>query len=193
MTEDEARALITRLVGTRYPIDLYPFEFGWVAQTRLPSRPLGEMPDGESIGLGSYVIDKYGVVTAHSSLPLPVIRDLYVEERRQGRIIGQRIWPPPVISPSPEAEERGPQATRLVIESVFEPEPPETTLATGQLLDGVVTAGMTLRDERTGATVRLADAQPIAPTRDRITRVTLIVDSTSPTRPTRGMVLVAIP
>src|SRR5437762_11299209 len=114
MTEDEARALITRVAGTQYPIDLYPFEFGWVAQTRLPQKPPGEMPADP--GQGCFVIDNSGVVTGHSSLPLSVIRDMYVEERRNGRISGQQVWPPPVISASPEAVERGPQATRLVIE-----------------------------------------------------------------------------
>jgi hypothetical protein len=190
MTEDEALALITRLVGTRNPIVLHPFEFGWVARERLPQGPVGERPADP--GQGCFVIDRSGVVTGHSSLPLSVVRDRYAAERRKGRITGQQIWPPPVISASPEAAERGPQATRLVIEKVFEPDPPELTLADGRLLDGVVTAGMTLQDEQTGARIRLADAQPVAPTGDQETWVTLIVDSTSPSRPTPGMVLVAV-
>ena len=48
--------------------------------------------------------------------------------------------------------------------------------------------------QETGARIRLADAHPLAPRRgDQVTWVTLIVDSTSPARPTAGMVLVAIP
>jgi hypothetical protein len=95
MTEDEALALITRLVGSQDPMVLYPFEFGWVAQPRLPARTPGEPPSGAGLGLGSYVIDKDGVVTVHPSVPIPMVKEMYADGRRQGRIVGRRIWPDP--------------------------------------------------------------------------------------------------
>jgi hypothetical protein len=95
LTEDEARALITRLAGTRYPMMLYPFEFGWVALPELPPQEPGTPPDGPGLGLASYVIDRDGVVTVQSSLPIPVVTEMYVEARRAGRIVGYQIWPEP--------------------------------------------------------------------------------------------------
>jgi hypothetical protein len=100
MTEDEARALITRVVGTYHPMTLYPFEFGWVAKARVPAQPPGMPPDGPGLGMASYVIDREGVVTVQSSLPIPVVKEMYAEARREGRITGQQIWPEPTEGPA---------------------------------------------------------------------------------------------
>ncbi|MFB9239379.1 hypothetical protein ACFFWC_28250 [Plantactinospora siamensis] len=90
MTEDEARALILRLLGTPNPVDLYPFEFGWAAQEILSPT---ERAQGINVGQGTFVIDQTGVVTVHSSLPVPLIIDDYTEARREGRITGRQVWP----------------------------------------------------------------------------------------------------
>lgn len=99
LTEDEALALITRLVGTGARMELYPFEFGWLARRVLSGE---ETARGMRIGQGSYIIDRTGVVTVQSSLPVPLIIGEYVEARRQGRIIGRQVWPepnPPRLAP----------------------------------------------------------------------------------------------
>lgn len=96
MEQDQARALITRLLGTSNPIDLHPFEFGWVAKERLSDR---ERATGMGVGLGTFIIDRDEIVTAHRSLPPPLIMKAYAEARRQGRITGQQIWPEPAPEP----------------------------------------------------------------------------------------------
>jgi hypothetical protein len=90
MTEDEARLLITRLLGTPNPIRLYPFEFGWLAKEKLSAE---QRARGLGLGHGSFIIDQTGVVTAHPSLPIPLIIEQYVEARREGRFKGRKVWP----------------------------------------------------------------------------------------------------
>jgi len=90
MTEDEARALITRLLGTRNPVRLGEFEFGWVAREELSEE---ERASGRHVGQGRFIIDRTGVVTAHSSLPPQLILQQYVGARRQGRFTGRQVWP----------------------------------------------------------------------------------------------------
>lgn len=90
MTEDEAQRLIERLVGTANPIELHPFEFGWLAK-ETPSTE--QRATGAHVGMGCYIIDRSGTVTVHSSLPIPVVMKQYAAARRQGRISGHQIWP----------------------------------------------------------------------------------------------------
>ncbi|MFB9239378.1 hypothetical protein ACFFWC_28245 [Plantactinospora siamensis] len=90
MTEDEARALITRLLGTPNPISLYRFEFGWLAKEKLTPE---QQAQGLGLGHGSFIIDQTGVVTAQSSLSVRMIIRQYTEARREGRITGRQVWP----------------------------------------------------------------------------------------------------
>ncbi len=92
MTEDEALALIKRLHGTRNEITLWPFECGWLAEETLSEE---QRARGMHVGQGSFIIDRSGVVTVQRSLPPPLIMEEYAEARREGRIIGQQIWPEP--------------------------------------------------------------------------------------------------
>lgn len=71
---------------------MYPFEFGWTAREELSEE---ERASGMALGQGMFIIDRDGIVTAHSSLPPPLIVSQYVEARRQGRIIGREVWPNP--------------------------------------------------------------------------------------------------
>lgn len=105
MTEDEARELITRLLGTSNPILLHPFEFGWAAQERLPDR---ERAMGMSLGQGVFIIDHEGVITAHRSLPPILIVEEYIEARREGRITGLQVWPKPASNQEPSSPNPGP-------------------------------------------------------------------------------------
>lgn len=90
MTEDEAKALISRLLGSGNPIEMYPFEFGWLVREELSTQ---ERQAGMHIGQGSFIVDLTGVVTAQPSLPATVVVEEYVAERRQGRISGRQVWP----------------------------------------------------------------------------------------------------
>ncbi|TBL32876.1 hypothetical protein EYA84_18460 [Verrucosispora sp. SN26_14.1] len=90
MTQDEARALITRLLGTPNEIEMHPFEFGWLAKEQL-SPP--ERAQGRHLGHGSYIVDRTGVVTAQMSLPVPLLIMEYTQARREGRITGRQVWP----------------------------------------------------------------------------------------------------
>jgi hypothetical protein len=92
MTEEQARELITRLLGASRPIDLFPFEFGWIAQRKLSAE---ERSQGRHVGQGSYIIDQNGVITVQSSLPIPLVVKKYTEARREGRITGRQVWPEP--------------------------------------------------------------------------------------------------
>jgi len=92
VTRDEAQELIQRLVGTRNQMALHQFEFGWVAREILSPE---ERARGMGLGLGNYVIDHDGVVTAHRSLPPPLIMEDYAAARREGRILGRQVWPSP--------------------------------------------------------------------------------------------------
>jgi hypothetical protein len=80
---------------------------------------------------------------------------------------------------------------RFMVEEVFEVPQRGLTLAVGQVLDGAVTAGMTLQVEATGATVKVASIELIPPPADNPNRVSLVIDQESETRPARGMVLIA--
>jgi len=90
MTEDEARVLISRLLGSGNPIEMYPFEFGWLVQEDLSTQ---ERQDGMHIGQGSFIVDLTGVVTAQPSLPAMLVVEEYVTQRRLGRISGRQVWP----------------------------------------------------------------------------------------------------
>lgn len=90
ITEDQARELITRLVGSDARMTLHPFEFGWVAMEILSEE---ERAQGMHIGQGSYIIDRTGVVTAQRSLPARLVVAEYSEARRQGRLTGRQVWP----------------------------------------------------------------------------------------------------
>ncbi len=90
MTENEAMDLIRRLLGTTNEINLYPFEFGWLAKEQLSAE---QRAAGRHVGHGSFIIDQTGIVTAHMSLPVPVVIEDYIEARREGRIAGRQVWP----------------------------------------------------------------------------------------------------
>jgi hypothetical protein len=85
----------------------------------------------------------------------------------------------------------GTVSVRFLVEEVFDLPQRKLTLAVGQMLAGVVSAGMMLRDEATGAAVTIAGIDLIPPPADNPDRVSLIISPESETRPTRGMVLVA--
>ena len=90
MTEEEALALITRLLGDSHPIVLLPFEFGWLAERRLPPGERGRAP-----GQVAFIIDRDGTVTVQSSLSSRMLMSQYAEARLEGRIIGRQVWPEP--------------------------------------------------------------------------------------------------
>jgi len=97
LTEEQARELITRLVGSRHMV-LHRFEFGWLAQGVLSEE---ERRRGMHLGQGSYIIDRTGVVTVHSSLPIRLVMREYGQARREGRITGRQVWPPIEQTPNP--------------------------------------------------------------------------------------------
>ncbi|MFB9239377.1 hypothetical protein ACFFWC_28235 [Plantactinospora siamensis] len=90
MTEDEARELIVRLLGTQNPVALHPFEFGWAAQEVLSPE---QRAQGMHVGQGVFIIDQNGVVTAHRSLPPKLIIEEYKAAREAGRTSGRQVWP----------------------------------------------------------------------------------------------------
>jgi hypothetical protein len=90
MTEVKARQLIARLLGTNNPVAVFPFEFGWAAQETLSPQLRGQ---GRHLGQGVFIIDETGVVTAHPSLPPPLVMKRYAAARREGRVIGRQVWP----------------------------------------------------------------------------------------------------
>jgi hypothetical protein len=90
LSEDEAQSLMTQLLGGNRDVTLYPFEFGWVATPVLREE---EIRAGRSVGQGNFIVDRTGVVTAHTSLPIPMIMEDYAAERRKGRITGRQVWP----------------------------------------------------------------------------------------------------
>ncbi len=92
MTEEEALALINRLRGSGSQVRLIPFESGWLARAILSEE---QRAKGMHIGQASYIIDRSGVVTIHSSLPPRLIMQRYAEARREGRITGRQVWPEP--------------------------------------------------------------------------------------------------
>jgi hypothetical protein len=82
-------------MGSGAQMVLHPFEHGWLAQEILSEQ---ERDRGMHLGQGSYVIDRTGVVTVHSSLPMPVVIAQYTEGRREGRIPGRQVWPEPTTT-----------------------------------------------------------------------------------------------
>lgn len=90
LTEDEARALITRLIGSGREVSLYQFESGWLARVVLTDE---ERSQGMQLGQGSYIIDRNGTVTAQSSLSNRILMAQYNEAKSQGRLSGRQIWP----------------------------------------------------------------------------------------------------
>jgi len=97
-----------------------------------------------------------------------------------------RLW-----SGSGRDSKGGTVAVKFLVEEVFDLSRSGLTLAVGQILDGVVSAGMTLRVEGTDAAIEIAGIDQIPPPIDQPNRVSLIVSPESPTRPTRGMLLIA--
>jgi hypothetical protein len=93
MTEDEARSLITRVIGTSREIAMHRFEYGWLVETIPPARVPGEMPSDAEIGMASLIVDQSGVVTVQSSLPVDLTMEEYSAARRDGRIMGYQLWP----------------------------------------------------------------------------------------------------
>ena len=98
LTEEQARELILRLVGRSAEVTLHPFEFGWLVKQALTEE---QRSKGMHVGAGSYIVDRTGVVTVHSSLPIPMVMEDYSEARRAGRLSGRQIWPEP--NPTPTA------------------------------------------------------------------------------------------
>jgi hypothetical protein len=96
ITEVQAEELAARFLGTGTRIALHPFEHGWLAQA-IPTE--SDRSQGRHIGLGSCIIDRTGVVTVQSSLPIPMVIEEYSEARTQGRITGRQIWPEPTDTP----------------------------------------------------------------------------------------------
>ena len=92
MTEEEALALAARVLATSDPIRMYPFEFGWLAKRQLSAQARAQ---GRTLGQGSLIIDRDGTVTVQSSLSTRMLIDQYVEARREGRIVGRKVWPRP--------------------------------------------------------------------------------------------------
>ena len=90
LTEEQARELILRLVGRGTEVTMYPFEFGWLVIKALTEE---QRAKGMHVGQGSYIVDRTGVVTVQSSLPIPMIMEEYSAARRAGRLTGQQIWP----------------------------------------------------------------------------------------------------
>jgi hypothetical protein len=90
MTKEQARQLMTRLLGTSNPVAVFPFEFGWAAQETLSPQ---DRAQGRQLGQGVFIIDETGVVTAHPSLPPPLVMKRYATARREGRITGRQVWP----------------------------------------------------------------------------------------------------
>jgi hypothetical protein len=92
LTEEQARELIQRLVGVGTEVTLYPFEFGWLVIKALTEEQLSK---GMHVGQGSYIVDRTGVVTVQTSLPIPMVIEDYSEARRAGHLTGRQIWPEP--------------------------------------------------------------------------------------------------
>lgn len=82
-------------------------------------------------------------------------------------------------------------SARFTVEEVFDLPRRGLTLAVGQLLEGSVSAGTTLLVQGTGEVITIAGVDLIAPPPDNPNRVSLIISSDSPTRPARGVVLIA--
>ncbi|BCB87913.1 hypothetical protein Psuf_052260 [Phytohabitans suffuscus] len=55
----------------------------------------GAAQQGMHVGHGSYIVDRTGVVTVHTSLPIPMVMEDYSEARRAGHLSGRQIWPEP--------------------------------------------------------------------------------------------------
>jgi hypothetical protein len=95
MTQDEARQLITQLLGTGNPITLHPFEYGWIARRVLSDE---QKAQGTHIGQATYIIEQTGIVTIHPSLPPTTIMNRYIQARREGRTTGRQVWPEPTTT-----------------------------------------------------------------------------------------------
>lgn len=92
MTDDEARALATRLLGRSRELTLHPFEFGWLVAVE-PTEE--DRTSGRSLGQASLIVDRDGTATLQPSLSTRLLIREYTEERRKGRITGEQIWPKP--------------------------------------------------------------------------------------------------
>ena len=92
MTEEQALALAARVLATSDPIRMYPFEFGWLAKRQLSAEARTQ---GRALGQAALIIDQDGTVTVQSSLSPRMLIDQYVEARREGRIVGRKVWPKP--------------------------------------------------------------------------------------------------
>ncbi|MFD0747617.1 toxin glutamine deamidase domain-containing protein [Phytohabitans flavus] len=96
ITEDEARTLISRLIGAGREVTLLQFESGWLARVVLTDE---ERSRGMQLGQGSYIIDRNGTVTVQSSLSTRILMAQYSEAKREGRLTGRQIWPEPTTPP----------------------------------------------------------------------------------------------
>jgi hypothetical protein len=79
---------------------------------------------------------------------------------------------------------------RFAVEEVFQRPQRGLTVAVGQVLDAVVSAGMALQVEGTGAVITIAGIERIPPSATSPDQATLIIDPASKTPPARGIVLV---
>ena len=77
-----------------------------------------------------------------------------------------------------------------MVEEVFDLPRRGLTLAVGQVLDGVISAGMTLRAEGSDSLIKIAgiDLIPLPP--DNPNRASLIIAPDSAARPAQGMIRV---
>lgn len=89
-TKEQALAYLARVQpGRTYQV--WPFEMGWVCQAILTPE---EAEAGMGLGLANLVIDaETGIVTVQSSLAPDWIAENYTEAKRNGRTIGNQIYP----------------------------------------------------------------------------------------------------
>ena len=92
MTEDEALALATRLLGDRRELTMHPFEFGWLVAVKVTEE---DRASGRALGQARLIVDRDGTATLHPSLSTRMVIRQYTEARREGRMTGQQVWPEP--------------------------------------------------------------------------------------------------
>ena len=81
-------------------------------------------------------------------------------------------------------------STRFEIERIFDLPTRAGLIAAGRMLSGSVQAGMTLRDQATGATVRVIGLELIPPPADHPDRVAIILDRRDAPAVTEGRTLI---
>ena len=90
MTEEEALALATRLLGSRRALTLHPFEFGWIVAMESTEE---DRAHNRTLGRARLIVDRDGTATMHPSLSSRMLTRMYSEARREGRITGRQVWP----------------------------------------------------------------------------------------------------